>query len=447
VVEESGERATGGFAALWRRARQAGPTLVVGFLTGKAFWTLLDQGIVSAANFATTLIIGRTSAEQLGLYVLGFTIVIALVNAQSSIINFAYTVYSPRLEDDARARYTGSTLVHQGCYGALVITGLAVAGWAVPRDMTEEGLAPVLSALAGVILFLLLREYARQVSFARLRAKTALAVDCFIAAVQVGGLLLLAWYGRLTARTAWMVIGSGAGLAVLAWLFAHRRLFAIHLAHIVPDFRKNWSFSRWILAYSLAYLASTQLYPWILNFFHGKTETGIYGACTGVIFLANPFLLGMGNFLGPKTSHAYAEEGVAALRRVVNKATAFFAATMGVFCLIMFTAGPYLVMFLFGDAYAGQHWPIALLALAQLAWAFTIPANFGLNALERPDVSFKGLLLAVGVTLTLGVYLVYALGIVGVAAGMLAGNTAACLFTRAVFSRQMNRIEIGESAA
>jgi O-antigen/teichoic acid export membrane protein len=101
---------------------------------------------------------------------------------------------------------------------------------------------------------------------------------------------------------------------------------------------------------------------------------------------------------------------------------------MGIFCVLMFLFGGWLVVFLYGNKYAGNGFIVGVLALSQLASALTFPINYGLNALERPDVGFKSYLLALGVTLTIGLWLVKSLGTIGVACGLLSGNILASAF-------------------
>lgn len=407
-------------------------------LTGKAPLTIVDQGIVSAANFFTSIIIGRAcSKDEFGLYMLGFSIVILCVNTQVSLISAAYTVYSPRLPGEERARYTGSTLIHQLVLAALAVTGLLIAATVFSLGVGPKGLAPVAWTLAAVIFFLLLKEYARQICFAGLRTKTVLVLDLFVSCAQVIGLLLLAWFGALAANTAYWILGGACALAAFAWLSAMRRHFAPRRQQVLPDFRHNWTFSKWIFAQNLAFVASNQVYPWLLAGFHGPEANGVFGACAGVVFFANPFIIGLGNFLGPKTAHAYSQGGAGEMRRVVSLADQFFLITMTLFCGVMVFFGNWVLVLLFGAKYAGNGTVVSLLALGQLVWAMTVPANFGLNALERPDVAFKSLLLSLVVMATVGVWLVWAFGPMGVAAGLLTGNMAACIYTRLVFAKRI----------
>ncbi len=405
---------------------------------GKAALTIADQGIVSAANFATSIILGRIcSKEEFGLYLLGFSIIILAVNTQLSLISAAYTVFSPRMHGEAHARYTGSTLIHQILYACGVVVALLIVATGMRMWGGPAGLGSVLLTLAAVIALILLKEYARQVCFAGLRTGTVFLIDTTVSVLQVTGLLFMAHAGSLSARHAYGVIGLCAGAAGLLWLAASRRMFAPRWSDAVADFRKNWGYGKWIFAYNVAFVASNQIYPWLLLAFHGAEANGIYGACAGVIFLVNPLIIGLGNYLGPKTVHALTEHGPQAMRRVVRLADFFFLAAIGGFAVLMFFAGEWVLTLFYGHKYAGHGAVVMVLGVVQVAWALTVPANFGLNALERPDIAFKSLLLSLGVMVTAGVWLVWAYGPMGVAFGLLAGNIAACVFTRAYFGRQL----------
>jgi O-antigen/teichoic acid export membrane protein len=409
---------------------------------GKAFITLGDQGIVSATNFLTAVLVGRLAGQDaLGLYFLGFQgILIFVQNTQMSLVSAAYIVYGPRLNGEEFRRYTGSTLMHSLLLCVIAGMGMLVAGlvfrWrGAPSGM--EGLDGLLLVLAVTGGCWLLREYARQVCFARLNAHAAIALDAFVFVGQMGGLYALGRAGLLTAHTAYAVIGVMTGVGALAWLFSRRHIFAPRLADSWPDFRKNWKYTRWIFAMNLTYLGSMQIYPWLLGIFRDTEALGVLGACGTVIFLSNPFIIGMSNFLGPKCVHAYTTEGVAGMRRVVRTATIFFAVTLGGFSVIMLAGGGAIMRLLFNEPALAEHGLVlGIWAVGQLAWAVRVPAEYGMNALERPDVGFKALLLMLMITVTAGVWLTWEYGPLGVAIGIASGQTAACAYSRWIFARE-----------
>jgi len=415
---------------------------VYALMTGKAALTIVDQGVVSATNFLSSILMGRACAkDEFGLYLLGFSIVIIATNTQIALITAAYTVFSPKMEEGERTRYTGSTFLHHLTLAAitvLVLAGMGIGFWFTGKP---AGLAPVVAVLTAVILFIMLKEYARQVCFAGLRTKAVLLLDSAVFIFQIAGLLSLVVLGWISSRNAYGVIGMVCAVAGGMWLLSMRGRITLKPADAWPHFRKNWAFSKWFFAYNLAFIAANQLYPWLLVAFHGTEANGVFGACMGVVFFANPFIIGLGNFLGPKSAHAYAQGGPEELRRVVSLANRFFLVTMIIFSGSMFLLGDWFLVLLYGRPYAGNGLVVAVLALGQLVWALTVPSNFGLNAVERPDVSFKSLLLSLAVMVTLGLWAVYAWGPIGVAAGLFAGNVAACIYTRVAYARQIRVLE------
>ena len=384
---------------------------------------------------------------ELGLYTLGFSIVLFVTNMQTALISSPYIIYSPRLHGRDRARYTGSTLIHHTAYAVLAVLGLVAAGLLLPfakGDLAD--LTPMVWTLACLVSFILLREYARQLCFARMRAPAALALDTFVAVVQVGGLLLLARSGLLLAHRAFALLGAGCGVASLVWLWTMRKALVLRFGAAVSDFLRNWRFSKWLVACNVVFLGSNHMYPWLLVYFHGKEANGVLGACLLALVLANPFMLGMNNFLGPKIAHALAEGGVPGLQRVTRRATIFFAVTMGSFCLTMTVLGGWLVALVYSREYAGNGMVVALLTLGQLPVALTMPLNSALNAFERSDQHFRSLVVALAVTATVGIWLVKAYGTIGVAWGLLAACSASALYKYVVY-RQEIRVRLAQGNA
>ena len=112
-----------------------------------ALLSLADQAISSGTNFLTGVIIGRTcAAEEFGLYLLGFSLLVFALDVQNSLISTPFVVLSPRLEASARARYTGSTLVHQLCLSAVTVFVLLGGAFALSKGLRPEGLASTSSS-------------------------------------------------------------------------------------------------------------------------------------------------------------------------------------------------------------------------------------------------------------------------------------------------------------
>jgi O-antigen/teichoic acid export membrane protein len=411
-------------------------------IDGQSVLILGDQAISSANNFLTSVIIGRVcSQDELGLYLLGFSIILFAATAQSALILSPFSVISPRLDHREGLLYSGSSLIGQLVFSLLAGAALIVAGLLYPAQGGISRLGPVLIALGLVLLFVQLREYCRQVSFARLDVRGAFFFDLMTLGLQSGGLLLLAFSGSLNAAHAYYAIGLACGLPSLLWLLFNIRSFSFQFARARLDFGRTWSMSKWLLGTSILYAGSNQLYPWILAALRGPEATGVLAAGLGTIYIANPFLNGMSNLMSPRAAHAMARGGVSEVRKVIFWGIRIFLVVIGFFCLVMLFFGGPAIRLLYGPHYAGFGNVVRVLALSQLASSLAFPINAGLLAMEKPDVGFKSHLLSLAVMILLGFWLVKSFGPLGAAWGLLLGNAAATAFRWATLKRILSKAE------
>jgi O-antigen/teichoic acid export membrane protein len=387
--------------------------------------SLADQGVASATNFLTGVIIARAcSKEELGLYMLGFSLILLVTDLQKSLIATPYMVYAPRLKDEAHALYTGSTLTHQLALSFLIVLALTGGEIAIRHGIGPRGLGPVLWALVAVATLIMLREYARGICFACLKVKRVLLFDTCIAVGQISGLLLLAHFGLLSASRAYWVIGFACGIAVLSWLWSESPFYRLRISESLADLKKNWILGKWVFLSGLVWAVGMNLYPWLLAAFHGTASAGVWAACLGVVALGTPAVIGVQNFLGPKIVHVYAEEGAESLRRFVLRVSAAFALPLSFFCLAMMFLGGPLEALLYGRQYAGNGLIVTILACNLGVCAVAFSFSRALLAIQRADVDFLVNFAALFIMVTLGIWLARAFGPLGAAFGLLGGSSA-----------------------
>jgi O-antigen/teichoic acid export membrane protein len=395
----------------------------------QGFLSLADQAVASVTNFATGVIIARASSkEEFGLYMLGFTLILLVTDLQTSLIATPYMVYAPRLQGRAHAQYTGSTLIHQVVF-SLLATVVVIGGACAARfGVGPHGLEPVLWALAGVGSLIMLREFVRRICFASLKLRTVFVFDASIGLAQICGLLVLAHFKLLSAARAYWVIGAICGLAVLCWLWLNRHHYYLRIDESVLDLKRNLIFGKWVFASGLLWTASTNLYPWLLAFFHGAAAAGVFAACLGVVSASNPVLLGIQNFLGPKIAHVYATRGQIGLRKFVLKISGSMAVPVALLTLIMITWGDRFIGLLYGSRYTGNGRVVAVLACNLLLSAVVFSYSRALFAIERADLDFGLNFAAISIMLTLGLWLVKTHGPLGAALGLIiAGGVTSIL--------------------
>jgi O-antigen/teichoic acid export membrane protein len=424
------------------RAVRAGSTARQGLTT------LLDQGVFSITNFLTGVIVARSSStRELGLYSLGFGMVVLLTAVQTSLISVPYNVYAMRIAEGERRAYTGSTAVHQLILSLLSVALLGTAGLLLARGAHLPGMGAVASTLAVAIPFILAREYGRQLLFSRLRFSSALLLDVVVAAVQLGTLLLLARSGLLSARTAYLVIGGACAVAIVIAVMMARGLFALVPSRVLPAFRANWTTGRWSVAAGAIIVAGAQLYPWFMAATRGAGEAGVFAACLGITALTNPLLIGMGNFVAPKIMHAFASGGLEAVQRVTRLAMGVVIAAMVVVCPLLFVAGGKLLEVVYGEGYGAYGFTVGVIALSQFADWLSLPAHHALFFMDRAKVMFKGNLIVLVVTVGLGLALVTRLGTIGAAVGLLVGNSLATAYKWREYRKRIGSATVDEVAA
>ncbi|MGA2797336.1 MAG: hypothetical protein ABSE63_07160 [Thermoguttaceae bacterium] len=389
--------------------------------------SIFDQAVVSATNFATTLIIARLCTKaDVGIYYLAWTLVLFIVAAQGNLISIPYTIYCRRREGSSLASYSGSMLVHQFFTSALAM--ICLLGMTIFFSL---GFGPPAMRSVGWVLicaapFILLREFVRRFLYAHLKLTAAIVMDVSVSCAQLASLLLLGYFNMLTVPVVYTVMGGSSALSMAIWLLSNRQPIRFQPHRFVIDWRDNWKFGKWAFAGQLTALAFFIL-PWLLTMAHGEADTGMFAASNTLVGLANLFVIGLCNFLTPKSAQAFAREGSEGLSRVLRKATIVFITSLGLFCLIAAFIGNYLALIVYGAKYHGAGPIIAVLSVATLVDALGLTANNGLWAIDRPGANFPADIVQLIVTLGMALWFVYPMGPLGIAIAMVLGRTAGAL--------------------
>lgn len=131
-----------------------------------------------------------------------------------------------------------------------------------------------------------------------------------------------------------------------------------------------------------------------------------------------------------------------AVRRILAKATLVFLAFMTCFSVLMLFFGGTILRMIYGAEYAGFGMVVGILSLGQVAEIVSMPLCTSLFVMGRPDAGFKSYLLAMLVTVTLGLWLVWTYGIPGVAFSLLFAYTAAAVYRLTVYRKLVGTLNV-----
>jgi O-antigen/teichoic acid export membrane protein len=390
---------------------------------------VFDQSVVSGTNFISALLVVRScTTAEFGTYVLIFGVLALLVDLQNAVISTPHTVTVPSLPEERRPLFTGSTLVHQFGFAAVIGGVLAVsAAWLAQAEGNVD-MAAGFGVLAATVWALLLREYVRRAAFALDRIREAVVVDGAAAAIQLTTLAALAGTGTLTVARAYCVSAAAAGLAAGVWLVFRRAHFRLDLRASVTVWKVNWPVGRWALASGALWTANNSIYLWALTRFHGAHATAAWGACLGVMSFLNPLLLGLQNWLAPRTARSFAAGGHRALRRFLARASWMLCALLLPPVAVIGLFGRPLLAMLYGLDYetqAAAMWPLGVVPIAA---ALGYAASRGLFALRRARLDSGINLATLSISVSLGTLLTASHGVIGAAYGLALSGVVAMLF-------------------
>ena len=407
-----------------------------------ALLCLIDQGIVSVAGFATSVLIGRLAPTQLGVYYIGMAMVLFARGFQQQLVSTPYTIFHHR-KSDQLAAYRGSCLVQQVIFLAVTLaylvvqiliassgfillgiacyTGWQIADWGYLSSESIE-VMPTLIVLAALIPIVLMREIVRHYCFTHSKNSSALGLDTASSVIQILGIIGLGYLGFLSGATAWVVISLACLVALFFWYRLDGPSIELPGDHLKEDLKLNWSFGKWAVSGQFVGSLPSYLLPWLLLLATGVEGTSLFAAGMTLVGIANIFNTGMLNFLTPRAAQVYVEEGSVGLKRVLFRMYGLFLVVVGSFAVFVVIFGGSLAATIFGPDFAGLQSVLTLLVIAKLFEGFSHTASGGLFAMERIKANFWIDVVLMFVTITAAILLIKPLGVWGAAWTFLIGS-------------------------
>jgi len=412
---------------------------------------LVDQGVVSVAGFATSVLIGRMAPEQLGVYYIGLAMVLFARGFQQQLVSTPYTIYHHRQSKQNLARYRGSCLLQQAGFLGVTLAYLLVqiiialaglillvfaakwglefsdwTGW-FPIDPDSVQVVPTLVVLLFLIPPVLMREIVRHYCFTHSENTSVLGLDTVVSVLQILALVALGYLGFLSGANAWVAIGLSCIVAIGAWYLHRGPQISFSKKSLREDLKLNWSFGKWAVSGQFVGSLATYLLPWLLLLATGTKGTGFFAACMTLVGVANIFNSGMLNFLTPKAAKVYVEEGSGGLQRLLLKMYVLFFVAVGSFALFLGIFGEWIAVNLIGPKYAGLQAVLTLLAIAKLFEGFSHTASAGMFAMEKIKANFWIDVVLMCVTITAAIALIQPLGVLGAAWTTLIGSATSAI--------------------
>ena len=340
-------------SALLQESESAIPAARQSSSRGAFAATVLDQGLVSSANFALVVLIGRKLGPSgLGVFTLLWSGVFCLNLLQQCFFVAPMLTLQSRFDDQERRGYFGGVALFQLVFGVVAAAAFFIGAKLITRALhlsaeIDRSALP----LAVAVLAFQFQEFCRRALQACKRPFHALASDL----LAYGVLLALVfkagtyWPASLMSFIWCMAIGWTVGCLVLfalsedlqfgngsvKWILRSHTQFGSPLA-------AN-SFFQWCGAYGALYLAAAALAP---------SAVGNIRAVINIVAPLNVFALGIQTFLSIEAAEAFRGFGMRAMERLLFRSTLKFVAVCTITGLSLAAFSKHIFSLLFGAAFS-----------------------------------------------------------------------------------------------
>jgi O-antigen/teichoic acid export membrane protein len=376
-------------------------------------WSLADQSLISASHFLTTVLLARTlEPRAFGVFILVYTVLLFWNEVQKALITRPHNAVAATLSGSRYAAFTTTAALTQAVFAALlggsaVAIGLfaLVSGWEI---------ALLLLVVGPALLAWQLQEFARQTFYTRGDTHRAFGCDLVSYGGQTALILILYAQGALSGAGALLALATASALSGLLafWLIRHDFSRPSREA-----FRQMWRFGRWLLGDGLGNWLSSQLYPLLTAAVVGASGIAILRAVQNLIAPGHVIMNAFVAYTVPRAARIRASGGVASMKSFLWRASLIAGAPLALYWLaVSLLAGPVLRL-LYGETYASYGPLVGLMALGYAVLHVTHGQTAALLAIGRTNVLFRGRLVAIFITFSAGIALVWWLGVYGAAIG------------------------------
>jgi O-antigen/teichoic acid export membrane protein len=371
------------------------------------FWSIVDQGTVSAGNFLTTILLARCLLpSEYGIYALLFALMLFMIFLDSAVIVYGLSLHGAVGTDAELRSLAGGSLVLAG--GLALILGLATG--AVAALFHRAFLAPWIFL---ALLFWQLQETTRRALMSRLRFREAVGGDALSYLGQTACIGFLFVGHRLTIASAFGAMAATSAAAALLQAFQLKLTLRDFRGafHLLPRF---WDTGRWAMLVGVAQAFIGQALLWFLAV-RGTAEVASFQAILNLLRGTNPIMFAIGSVVLPTVAslQGNSEGGLSVARRY---------GVLGVVPLlpyftVVFVFPRMVLRLLYGAAspYVGSETGLRVLVVGSALMYVVHVLTMYYFGLSRSDVVFRCELVAAATAVVGGFLLVTRQGVLGAA--------------------------------
>ncbi len=405
-------------ASLWTWKQKA-TRLLLGATARQGYLAAADQALISLTNFLATVIVARfATPTDLGVYAVGFSALTFVRNTMEGLIIQPLNVFGAAMREEEFAQYASSTAVIQLVFAGLTAIFSAVGGRLLISTGNDVA-GPALFTLWFVLSFWQMQEFLRRLLYTRRSVFSAL-LNTLVGSLARLGLLL--WWGSnaaLSGVRGLEAIGWGAAVALLAGLWANRRVWRYRGLTPWLAWQRNWNFGRWMMGSTMANWISVEFYPVLTAGMVSFAAAGAYRAIQNLVAPIHSLLRATDTFLTPRAAQHFQQEGTTGLQSLLR--LIYLSNGLPVLALLSIAAlfPRQILHLLYGETYTAFSQGVILMVIFYVLWFAYWPLQTVLKASRHSKPIFIANLAAIGLMFTLGLIAIRLWGVYGTIAGQI----------------------------
>ena len=355
--------------------------------TLKAGFSILDQGLTSAASFGLNVALARLlPATQYGAFAFCFTVFLVLSSIHSALIIEPMSVLGPSRHRERLAEY----LRHVTSIHVVLMSALGLVGAAVGLYFRKEELGPVLLMMSLSSPFILLFWMVRRAHYLDTRPDLAVLTSglhlCALTA-----LTLALWYSKVLNASTGFVALAVAGTAA-AWFSMARLKIAFspgfrEIQESKGAAREHWEFGRWLLPSALFFPLLSQIQIVLSAQMLGLGSAGVLRALQNPILPVIQVVTALATLAIPVLARDFGTGDKAVMYRRGVVYTGLMALVAVAYEAAVLTTGNLWDRLLYAGKYSSYDWLMPILGLVPIATAVATGCSVVLRAIHRPELT------------------------------------------------------------
>ena len=357
---------------------------------------------------------GMGSVAELAYYDAAFGVMMLFLALHEAFITTPLTFFNHREKKTFEQRFAGKMLTLSLMFAVFSLIGmLVVIAYQSTLVGVSSGFVWAMIALTALLPFQMVKEFSKRWLLANLQVRQSSVLELGYAASFAVLILMLIYLAKVNAATVFGITLIANVICLIGWWFVYGKSFSMVGEGLRGQAGDNFRYGKWIAGENVCSVLMMYFSQWYLFSKIGEELAGVYSACYTIVFLANPFLLGVSGLFAPRVAQVFSEQGWKGMFPILRSYSAFVVFVLVCFSATLYFLGDSLTLLAFGEDYAkyfvededGYNIIPFLLSLSMPCFGLSFLLTCCILAADKPVYCFYaavvGMLVTVAMNLTI----------------------------------------------